>query len=244
MPGAVASEPAAELVGTVREQGTREPLASIHVVVTSRRPGPAGKAAPGRNDPGPEAKSPLAEVETDAEGRFRVGGLLAGDYTVALRGARIRPAKVQEHLTTARTEVVYYAAPRPSPFEVVVRAEPLRREVVETALSAIELRRVAGAQNDPIKAIQNLPGIARAPFGAGQIVVWGSAPQDTRVYADGVPIPRVYHFGGLRSTINCRVRRRRRSFAPARTGPTTAAAWAGSSTSPPARPSPIAGTAR
>lgn len=33
-------------------------------------------------------------------------------------------------------------------------------------------------------------------------MVWGSAPTDTRVYADGVLIPRVYHFGGLRSTIN------------------------------------------
>ena len=33
-------------------------------------------------------------------------------------------------------------------------------------------------------------------------MVWGSAPGDTRVYADGVQIPRVYHFGGVRSTIS------------------------------------------
>ena len=177
-----------ELAGTVREQGTREPLANIHIAIRLAS-GSAGAAA-------------LVEGETDAEGRFRFAELPAGDYTVQLRGARIRTAQVREHLTTRRTEVVYYAAPRPSPFEAVVRAEPLRREIVQTSLSQSELRQVAGAQNDPIKAVQNLPGIARAPFGAGQIVVWGSAPQDTRVYADGVPIPRVYHFGGLRSTIN------------------------------------------
>src|SRR5581483_790237 len=40
------------------------------------------------------------------------------------------------------------------------------------------------------------------PFGSGVLVVWGSAPGDTRAYADGISIPRVYYFGGVRSTIN------------------------------------------
>jgi hypothetical protein len=192
-PGAASeAEAAAELRGTVREQGTREPLAGVQVSLSR-----GGATTPDAAPPGP-----LAEVVTDADGRFHLAGLAAGDYTLQLRGPRSRTAKLKEHLGRGPTEVVYYVAPRPSPFEAVVRAEPVRREVVQTALSANELKRVAGAQNDPIKAIQNLPGIARAPFGAGQIVVWGSAPQDTRVYADGVQIPRVYHFGGLRSTIN------------------------------------------
>jgi hypothetical protein len=186
------------LLGTVREQGTREPLAGVHVlllVASAAAPPPRGAAAP------PEPP-PLAEAETDADGRFTAPAVAAGDYIVVLRGPRIRTARSREHLVAGRTEVIYYAAPRPSPFEAVVRAEPLRREVVQTSMTATELKRVPGAQNDPIKAIQNLPGIARAPFGAGQIVVWGSAPEDTRVYADGVPIPRIYHFGGLRSVIN------------------------------------------
>ena len=50
--------------------------------------------------------------------------------------------------------------------------------------------------------MQNLPGVARAAFGSGQLVVWGAAPQDTRVYVDGVRVPLLYHGGGLRSTIN------------------------------------------
>jgi hypothetical protein len=32
-------------------------------------------------------------------------------------------------------------------------------------------------------------------------VVWGAGPEDTRTYIDGVPIPRLYHEGGLRSTV-------------------------------------------
>lgn len=186
---------ASELEGTVKEQGSREPLPGIRVILTAEGTAAAtGEAAVPKGAP--------LEVRTDESGHFELTGLGEGDYTVQLRGPRIRSAKTREHLGAGRTQVVYYAAPRPSPFEAVVRAEPLRREVVQTTLSAAELKSVAGAQNDPVKAIQNLPGIARAPFGAGQIVVWGSAPQDTRVYADGVAIPRVYHFGGLRSTIN------------------------------------------
>ena len=50
--------------------------------------------------------------------------------------------------------------------------------------------------------MQNLPGLARAPFNGGLLAVWGSALGDTRVYADGVYIPTLYHFGGLRSTVN------------------------------------------
>ena len=44
--------------------------------------------------------------------------------------------------------------------------------------------------------------MARAPFGIGLLPVWGSAPADTRVYIDGVNVPVLYHFGGLRSTVN------------------------------------------
>jgi hypothetical protein len=128
--------------------------------------------------------------------------LTPGPAWLELRAARIRTTKGQETLPAGRLEVVYFAPPVGNPFEVVVRAAPLRREVVSTTLSVAELKKIPGGQNDPIKAVQNLPGVARAPFGAGQIVVWGSAPGDTRVYADGVQIPRVYHFGGVRSTIS------------------------------------------
>ena len=101
-----------------------------------------------------------------------------------------------------KTTITYYAPKRQSQFEVVVRAEPLKKEVSEQVLSVEELKRIPGTQNDAIKAVQNLPGVARAPFGGGLLVVWGSAPADTRVYADGVQLPRIFHFAGFRSTIN------------------------------------------
>ncbi|WP_394837280.1 TonB-dependent receptor [Pendulispora rubella] len=89
------------------------------------------------------------------------------------------------------------------PNEVRVRAAPRPpREAVSTAVSAEQARHVAGTQGDVGKVVDSLPGVARPPLGSGQLVVWGSAPADTRVYVDGVEIPALYHGSGLRSVIN------------------------------------------
>lgn len=174
-----------EFLGVVKEQGTRDPLPFVKLAVSRW----------------PDDKKPVV-TETDEEGRFRLVGLAPGTVYLTLRSARIQTTKGQQDLPKGRLEITLFAPPKGNPFEVVVKAAPLRREVVSTTLSVTELKKIPGGQNDPIKAMQNLPGIARAPFGGGQIVVWGSAPSDTRVYADGVQIPRVYHFGGVRSTIS------------------------------------------
>ncbi|HEX2658196.1 MAG TPA: TonB-dependent receptor plug domain-containing protein, partial [Polyangia bacterium] len=73
---------------------------------------------------------------------------------------------------------------------------------VETRIRTEEARRVPGTQGDTLKVVQNLPGVARSALGSGALIVWGSAPNETRVLVDGVEIPALYHVGGLRSTVN------------------------------------------
>ena len=86
--------------------------------------------------------------------------------------------------------------------EEVIVAPRLVREAASTSVGAEQGRRVAGTQGDALKVVQNLPGVARPSIGSGQIVVWGAAPRETRVYVDGVEIPALYHEGGLRSTLS------------------------------------------
>ena len=83
-----------------------------------------------------------------------------------------------------------------------MRAPRIKKEAVETRIRTEEARRVPGTQGDTLKVVQNLPGVARSSFGSGQLIVWGSAPKETRVNVDGVEIPTLYHVGGLRSTVN------------------------------------------
>lgn len=96
------------------------------------------------------------------------------------------------------------ADPEPAPSDddtrvIVVPGQP--REPTATRVQAEDARVIAGSQGDVVRVVENLPGVARQTAGSGQLVVWGASPQDTRIYVDGVPMPRLYHEGGLRSVV-------------------------------------------
>jgi hypothetical protein len=74
--------------------------------------------------------------------------------------------------------------------------------VVSVSVPAREGKELAGTEGDPVKVVQDLPGVARPSFGTGDLVVWGSAPHDTKTYVDGVEIPVLFHGAALRSTIH------------------------------------------
>ncbi|MCA9720675.1 MAG: energy transducer TonB, partial [Myxococcales bacterium] len=50
--------------------------------------------------------------------------------------------------------------------------------------------------------IQNFPGIARAPFGVGLLVIRGAAPADSNTYLGYHRIPQLFHFGAISSVFN------------------------------------------
>ena len=63
-------------------------------------------------------------------------------------------------------------------------------------VSQSELTTVPGTFGDPLRVIQNLPGVARSPYGLGLLIIRGSSPQDSGVYVDGHRVPLLYHFLG------------------------------------------------
>ena len=44
--------------------------------------------------------------------------------------------------------------------------------------------------------------VGRPAFASGELLLWGASPDSSRIYVDGVPIPRLFHGGGLRSVLN------------------------------------------
>ncbi len=74
--------------------------------------------------------------------------------------------------------------------------------VTARSLPLEELRVLPGSGGDAIKAVQSLPGVARAPFGIGQLVIRGTGPEDSAFYLDGARIPLVFHFGGLNTVLS------------------------------------------
>jgi len=105
------------------------------------------------------------------------------------------------------------AAPAPAPektpatatedeaLDLEVQGEKPPREPTKHVIAAEEISRIPGTNGDAIRAIGNMPGVARPPGGDGMLIVRGSSPNDTQVFVDGTNIPMVYHFGGLSSVI-------------------------------------------
>jgi TonB family protein len=159
----------------------------------------------------------IGVLETDAEGRFEKQDIVPGKRSLKLEGQGITPTQLEENLEAGKTTEVRYEVSLPAPaaakgggggeddLEIVVTAPPVRRQVVSTEVSAEQARRLPGTQGDVLRVVENLPGVARPAAGSGRLVVWGASPEDTRVYVDGVPIPRLYHDGGLRSVLQSEI---------------------------------------
>ena len=145
-------------------------------------------------------------TRTDADGRFDLPDLAPGLYVVQVSGEGLIAVRATEDARAPGAELTvrYTVAPQAEDVdeELVIRAPRQIRAQTQVAIRADEARMVAGTQGDTLKVVQSLPGVARAAAGSAALVVWGAAPEDTRVLVDGVEIPALYHIGGVRSTLN------------------------------------------
>jgi TonB family protein len=89
-----------------------------------------------------------------------------------------------------------------NPYETIVEGEREVLEVTRRSLQRQQLQSVPGTFGDPLRVLQTLPGIQRAPFGLGIVLVRGSNPDDTGIYVDGHEVPSLYHFLGGPSIFN------------------------------------------
>ncbi|MCA9529813.1 MAG: TonB-dependent receptor [Myxococcales bacterium] len=149
-------------------------------------------------------EAPLRTAMTDAKGRFAFEKLPAGTYEVAVFGDTYGRTRAEERVEAGQaTEVVYRlrssAREKEPAFGATAVIEPPPREVTRRTLKADVLTRIPGTRGDALRAVEILPGVARPPFGTGTLIVRGAAPNDSQTLLDGVPVPLLYHFGGLTS---------------------------------------------
>jgi hypothetical protein len=176
-----------DFAGLVRDRHTKQPIANVRVALDT-----------GQN------------ALTDEEGKFSIPDVTPGDHAVTLSGEKLATVGTTETFEIAkRLDAVYEVEPKKQKAgseeeeeEIVVTAPRLKKQVVSTVVQAEQATKVPGTQGDVLKVVENLPGVARAAAGSGALVVWGSAPNDTRVYVEGVRVPRLYHDGGYRSILS------------------------------------------
>ena len=183
----VAAPTTAIFIGLVRDAATGAPVPNVTVTLANG-----------------------ASAVTGDDGRFEIKDVPAGPQNVILEGEKLTALATEESFVAGQQlDATYDVALRDDSapdadaddMEIIVSAPALTRQVVSTEVSADEARKIPGTSGDVLKVVESLPGVARASLGTGDLVVWGAAPGDTGVYVDGVPVPRLYHDGGLRSVI-------------------------------------------
>lgn len=192
----VFAPPAPKLKGRVETLTVGSPIVSATITV--------------RNADGVEHTT-----QTARDGSWSIENVIKGPTHIVVNAPGYEPQSTDENLTPGEETSVVSRLSRSkvaagtaasnqddsSMQEILVRGERPPREVTKRTLEREEIAFIPGTNGDALRSLQNLPGVARpVPFD-GQLVVRGSAPQDTTIYVDGTPVPIVYHFGGLSSVV-------------------------------------------
>jgi len=200
----VVPKPAAQPADTAQEirirgqallRGGRTPLVGGVVIATPKGADPKA------------ADTPRYEAPVDDDGNFVLRGLPAGAFRVLVTGPRAKKLEVFETLGARDVLTVrYFLEPASySKYETTVRADINREEIARQTLTTEELMKMPGSFGDALRAIENLPGVARAPFNSGLIIVRGGKPTDSKVFLGASEVPQLYHFGGLTSIVPTRL---------------------------------------
>jgi TonB family protein len=138
---------------------------------------------------------------TDAEGKFSLQSLPAGPIKLRFPISGYMPVTADEKIVKGEAQEVLYRLRRESydEYELVVYGKAEKKEVAKKTLTIAEIQRIPGFGGDAVKVVSALPGVARPSFISGEIIVRGAEDGDSQKYIDGVVLPRVYHFGGLKS---------------------------------------------
>ncbi|MCX4240940.1 peptidase associated domain and porin domain-containing protein [Paraliomyxa miuraensis] len=186
-PACASREGCGGLRGLVRVAGEREPVEGARVVVV-----PASHPLDADRPP-PWSVGTI----TDAEGRFSIEGVPAGPVRmVVLREGLLRLEQATEVVRDAVVAVeLFPMSDLDHDYRTVVQGERSiqHSEPRSTVLSREEIQTLPGTQGDALRALQNLPGVARPPGGLGLLVLRGAPPWQSLTMLGEHPIPRAFH---------------------------------------------------
>lgn len=162
----------------------------------------------GTKTPVPEANIFILPAKmkatTDEAGRFRVENVPAGDFqfVVNLTGYdRLDISDFQAAGAASLDRTLYLSRASYQVYETTVYGKEQKRDDSTRSLRAMVASKLPGSNGDPVKGIQNLPGVSRTAGLGSQIIIQGSAPGDTRYMIDGHEVPIIFHFGGFSSVV-------------------------------------------
>jgi len=133
----------------------------------------------------------------------------ASAATTATKGtAEPAVSATAEQLATPEPEPAQETAPATSAdaeqFSGVATVEAPAREPTRRTISGEILTEVPGTRGDALRAIEVMPGVGRTSLSNGDPILRGAGQDESQTYLNGVPVPFLYHFGGLTSFFSSR----------------------------------------
>ncbi len=195
--------------GKVLERGTRKPLADAMVILrfidtlsdtTLNMPFSLYLEQIGKMEDQSLEEDRLV-VLTDSNGFFSFQSLPSCSLEVKLSVSGYENYLTREKISKGEElKASYYVRKNNySDFEITVYGKVEEKEVSRHELSVMEVQKIPGLGGDAVKVVQALPGVGRPSILGSEIVVRGAPSWDSKFFLDGVSIPILYHFGGLKS---------------------------------------------
>ena len=182
--------PQLSVQGQLFEAGIREPLQDFTLLAI-------------------DSSGRTASITTDQNGSFSFYGLEEGSWIITADSPEflVKTENVDIQSKEVTNLKIYLVRDQAVSnlqvdAELVIEEKREGSDITERFLTASEIEYLPGSGGDVVKAVQNLPGIARAPLGVGQLIIRGTAPEDSSYYIDGGNIPDVFHFGGLTTVLS------------------------------------------
>jgi hypothetical protein len=90
-------------------------------------------------------------------------------------------------------------------FEGTAEVEAPPRDVTRRSVENQVVQNMPGTRGDALRAIEIMPGVARTSLGRGDPILRGAAAGESQVFLDRIPVPFMFHFGGLTSFMASRL---------------------------------------
>ncbi|MBM3908305.1 MAG: TonB-dependent receptor [Gemmatimonadetes bacterium] len=146
-------------------------------------------------------------AQADETGRFRITAVPVGIVSLQARAIGYSPIAIADVAVsiTKPAEVTVKLTPAALNLAAVqIQASyftpPPDAQVSTATLSREETRRAPGVQEDVIRAVALLPGVAVTQAGRNDLAVRGGAPFQNLFVVDGIEVPNINHFGSQGST--------------------------------------------
>lgn len=190
----------------LRVAGERTPLPGLRVMVipdaSTHRP---GRPLPLKQHVASDA-SPrwVRSATTDEAGEATFDGLEVQRVRIVVVAPGYERLEQILELPQTRPASLFLRPDPETAYRTVVAPPPPappRERVDSRIITPEEIETLPGSQGDALRALQNLPGVARTPGGLGLLVLRGAAPNQSRIFYGEHAIPIGFHAVAFASVV-------------------------------------------